>query len=82
MENKNALKTFFIIVGALVSITAIAAVLYTVFKKYFTVTFECDDCDCCGEECFAEDEEFEPICCCECGEEPAEEAADDEELAF
>ncbi|MBE6569670.1 MAG: hypothetical protein E7658_05580 [Ruminococcaceae bacterium] len=85
MENKNALKTFFIIIGAIVSIGAIVAVLYTVFKKYFKVTFECDDCDCgcCGDDCFEEDEDYEPICCCECAEEEAEEAADEgEELAF
>jgi len=87
MEHKNTLKTFFIIVGAVVSIAAIAAVLYTVFKKYFKVTFECDDCDCscCDEDCFEEADEYEPICCCECKEEAEEEASaedDNEELAF
>ena len=87
MENKNTLKTFFIIVGAVVSIGAIIAVLYTVFKKYFKVTFECDDCDCdcCDGECFAEEEEYEPVCCCACTEETceAEETAnEDEEIAF
>ena len=84
MENKNALKTVLIIIGALVSISAIVVVLYTVFKKYFKVTFECDDCDCCcGDDCFEEVEDYEPICCCECVEEVAEEAAEEgEELAF
>ena len=53
----SALKVIFIIIGALVSIGALVAVVYTVFKKYFKVTFDC---------CFCEEEEnFEPICCCE-----------------
>ena len=53
MENKKccSLKTIFVIVGAVVSIGALVLVLYTVFKKYFKVTFDCDcDCDCCGDE--------------------------------
>lgn len=62
----DALKVVFIIIGAVVSIGALVAVAYTVFKKYFQVTFECDgDCCDCEDECFGEDEEFEPICCCE-----------------
>ncbi len=67
----NALKVVFIIIGALVSIGALVAVVYTVFKKYFKVTFECDgDCCECEEDCgFCEDENFEPICCCEEDEE-------------
>ncbi len=84
MENKNTLKTFFIIVGAVVSIAAIFAVLYTVFKKYFKVTFECDDCDCdcCDEGCFEEAEDYEPVCCCECADEEEAAAEEGEELAF
>lgn len=61
----ETLKVIFIIIGALVSLTALAAVVYTVFKKYFQVTFECDgDCDDC-DDCFDEEENYEPICCCE-----------------
>ena len=66
-DNSSLLKSIFVAIGALVSIAALVVVVYTVFKKYFKVTFECDDCcDECEDECFAdEDEEFEPICCCE-----------------
>ena len=70
-ENKtyDALKVVLIIIGALVSIGALVAVAYTVFKKYFEVTFDCDDCCCdCGDcpECcsFEECECIEPECCC------------------
>lgn len=62
----EVLKVIFIVIGAVVSIAALAAVVYTVFKKYFQVTFECDgncsDCDDCFED---EDASYEPICCCE-----------------
>lgn len=78
----ETLKTIFVIIGAVVSIAALVAVLYTVFKKYFQVSFECDgDCCDCGEECFAdgEEESFEPICCCEDCEEGCEEEEADEE---
>ena len=69
----NALKIIFIIIGALVSIGALVAVVYTVFKKYFKVTFECDgDCCDCEDDCFCEEENFEPVCCC-CEEEAEEE---------
>jgi len=82
MGNKKccSLKTFFIIIGAVVSIGALIAVLYTVFKKYFKITFECDgDCDCCEEECFECDEgSYEPICCCHEEDTVAEEAGEDE----
>ncbi|MBQ4354331.1 MAG: hypothetical protein IJC71_05495 [Clostridia bacterium] len=76
----ETLKVIFVIIGALVSIGALVAVCYTVFKKYFQVTFECDG-DCCDcDECFAdEDEEFEPICCCE--EEECCDCCDCEETA-
>lgn len=60
----EALKVVFIIIGAIVSIGALVAVAYTVFKKYFQVTFDCDDC-CDCEDCFCECDDCEPICCCE-----------------
>lgn len=83
MEEKNkSLKTLFIIVGALVCVGTAAALVYAFFKKHFKVTFDCDDCDCC--DCcdeLAEEENFEPICCC-CEEEAectcGEEACDAE----
>ena len=72
MKNENRdglLKTLFAVIGALVSLAVLIALAYTLFKKYFQVTFECegdggieDDGD-----PFAEDEDmpFEPICCCD-----------------
>lgn len=75
MENKKccSLKTFFVIIGAVVSIGALIVVLYTVCKKYFKITFDCDgECEGCDgcEECFEEDcETYEPICCCTEGDE-------------
>ena len=70
------LKALFIVIGAVVSIAALIAVAYTLFRKYFQVTFECgaDDTE---DDTFAEDEDkdFEPICCCE----EDEEAEDDGE---
>ena len=64
MEKK--FKGIFLAIGVFVSLAALAAVAYAIFKKYFKVTFECDG-DCCDcEDCFEdEDVEFEPICCCE-----------------
>ncbi len=73
-ENKtySALKVVFVVIGALVSIGALVAVAYTLFRKYFKVTFE-DDCCCCEcgdcEECCSFESEgcAEPeCCCCEC----------------
>lgn len=65
----EVLKVIFVIIGAVVSIGALVAVAYTVFKKYFQVTFECDgDCGDC-DDCFADEEVYEPICCCEEDEE-------------
>ena len=78
-ENTSLLKGIFVAIGAIVSIAALGVVVYTVFKKYFKVTFECDGCcDCCEDECF-EDEDacYEPICCCE--EEAAEEVEEAED---
>jgi len=67
MEKK--FKGIFLAIGVIVSLAALAAVAYAIFKKYFKVTFECDgDCCDCEDECFCEEEDFEPICCCEDGE--------------
>lgn len=64
-ERKNdLLRTLFIAIGVIVSVSALVAVAYTVFKKYFTISFECD-CDDC-DDCFCDDlGDCEPICCCE-----------------
>lgn len=64
-ENSSCtLKGIFVVIGALVSLAALAVVVYTIFKKYFKVTFECDGgCDGC-DECFCDEDEFcDPICC-------------------
>ena len=67
-KRTDALRVIFIIVGVVVSIGALVAVAYTLFKKYFKVTFECDgdccDCDCddCMHDCEDEDEELSFDC--------------------
>ena len=48
MKNENRdglLKTLFTVIGALVSICAVIALAYVLFKKFFQVTFECDEGD-------------------------------------
>ncbi|MBE6725833.1 MAG: hypothetical protein E7576_11695 [Ruminococcaceae bacterium] len=80
MKNENRdglLKSLFTLIGALVSICAVIALAYVLFKKYFQVTFECDEGD--GgiaeeDDPFADDEDraFEPICCCDEEETPEE----------
>lgn len=82
MKNENRdglLKTIFVVIGAIVSIAALIALAYALFRKYFQVTFECDGDSGIADDDdpFAEDadQSFEPICCCEGDdEEPAEEA--------
>lgn len=85
-ENRSGefLKTLFVIIGVIASISALALVAYSLFKKYFQVTFDCgdegerfdadDDDNYFADE---EDEAFEPILCCD----EEEEAADEEEPA-
>lgn len=91
MENNNkrsSLSTFFIIIGAIVSIGAVLVMLYTFFKKYFKISFECDgdgDTECFDDEDFGDEEaNYEPICCCEDHEEDsaASDADATEEEAF
>jgi len=70
----DGLKALFIVVGAVVTITAIAVTLYNIFKKYFKISFECNTgnaydcfdgaCDDCEPEvsfcdCGSDDELFE-----------------------
>ena len=63
-KSSEALKALFIIVGAVVTVGTVIMVLYSLFKKYFKITFECsnDDCDDYFDD---EYEDYEPICCCE-----------------
>ena len=72
MRNENRdgfIKTLMIVIGAIVSICAIMAVAYVLFKKFFQVSFECEGDGGMADEDdpFAEDEDaaFEPICCCD-----------------
>jgi len=77
-EEQSVLKTILIVIGAVVSIAAILAGAYYLFKKYFKITFECDDCDECDcNGCFVDDEDdgYEPLCD---EEEPEEKPADPE----
>ncbi len=78
-ENRDGFfKTLFTVIGALVSLCAVIALAYVLFKKYFQVTFECDEGD--GgiapeeEDPFADEEDrsFEPICCCDGDDAPEE----------
>ena len=63
-KSSGALKTILIIIGAVVAAAGVAMALYSIFKKYFKVTFECGTVN--DEECFAEDDDnFEPLCFCE-----------------
>ena len=75
-ENKkgsDALKGLFIVVGAIVTIGAVVAVLYGLFKKYFKITFETGADDCC--DCFGDVCGCEPICYC--GEDDIDDTEDE-----
>ena len=68
----DALKTVLIVIGAIVAVAGVAAALYSIFRKYFKVTFECGTVN--DEECFAEDDDnFEPLCFCGDADEEDEE---------
>ena len=73
MENNKKcqdwLKTLFIVVGAVVTISAVVITLYSIFKKFFKISFECNtgnvydsfggDCDNCEPEVsFCDSEEL------------------------
>lgn len=79
VKKPSVLKAILIVLGAITAIAAAALVVYRIFKKYFTITFECGDCDSCDEGCFDEDEEpGDPLCCCD-GDEEAETEAPEAE---
>ena len=56
-KKTSPIKVILIIIGAVVALMGAALVVYKLFKKYFTVTFECGDCETCEEDCFAECED-------------------------
>jgi len=58
-KTTSAVKVILIIIGAVVAVAGAALVVYKIFKKYFTVTFECGDCESCDEDCFADEDETE-----------------------
>ncbi len=63
-KKTSVVKVVLITLGVIAAVGATLAVLYTLFKKYFTITFECGDCENCDEDCFEDDLSFdEPICC-------------------
>lgn len=63
-KKTSPLKVILIILGAIVAAAGALLVVYKIFKKYFTVTFECGDCDSCDEDCFCDEDELdaEPVC--------------------
>ena len=63
-KKTSVVKVVLITLGVIAAVGATLAVLYTLFKKYFTITFECGDCENCDEDCFDDELAFdEPICC-------------------
>ena len=78
-KSSGALKAVLITFGVIAAVSAAVVVLIQVFKKYFTITFECNDCDACDEKCFDDDDDVEPICSAEDDESaPAETPETDE----
>ena len=77
-KKSNPLKVVLIVIGAIVAVGATAAVVYTVFKKYFTITFECSgDCENCDEDCLIDEEDEEEFISFEEEEVEAPEAAEE-----
>ena len=74
-KKTSPLKVILIIIGAVVAAAGVILVVYKLFKKYFTITFECGDCENCEEDCF--EDELDDLCC-ECEEMPAPEAEAEE----
>ena len=65
----SVLRAIFITVGVIVTVLTTLVVLYKVFKKYFRITLECGDCSICEDDCFCDEEDYEPECCvyeCDC----------------
>lgn len=52
MERKDSiLKGIFVVIGVVVSISAVIAVLYHIFTKFFKISLECDCDNCDAEDC-------------------------------
>ena len=66
----DGLKALFVVVGAVVTIGAVLFTLYTIFKKYFKITFECNTGN--AYDTFGDVDNYEPsVCfcdddCCDC----------------
>lgn len=58
----SVLKVILIVIGAVAAVAGIVFVLCKIFKKYFTIEFECEDCENCDTPCFEEPDD-EPECC-------------------
>ena len=61
----NVVKVVLITAGAVLAVVAAFAVLYKFFKKHFKITFECEDCDFCDDDCLTCEDGFEPECVCD-----------------
>lgn len=63
-DSSSLLKGILIAIGAVVAVAGTMALLYALFKKYFTITFECGDCESCESPCDSGScEELEPEVC-------------------
>ncbi len=56
-EKKSPVKGILIACGAIAATAAALVGAYLIFKKYFTVTIECEDCDKCDNPCEEEEED-------------------------
>ena len=72
----NVAKVVLITAGVVLAIVAACIALYKFFKKHFKITFECEDCDFCDDDCLSFDDGFEPECIS--GEDDEEEVEEDE----
>lgn len=83
-EDKSVgiIRAVMITIGAILFITAAAAVMYRFFKKHFKITLECGDYDFGDDDCYCDDSDFEPECCvydsCCCDNCTDEPSSDDE----
>lgn len=69
-KSSDGLRALFIVVGAVVTIGAVAATLYALFKKYFKITFENDCGDCC--DCFEDSDDDVECNFCGCDDDEEE----------
>ncbi len=81
-KSGGVLRAVLITAGIIVFVFAAVAVIYKFFKKHFRITLECGDYDFCDDDCFCEEEDFEPECCvydgsCCCDSALADDIADE-----